>query len=165
MPAPSPAIRFALLSVLSLSACDAKNAGNYGCGIAAVAGQSMILEEFTRPGKTLGVLPAEIPEVLLVRLALGPVFRAVAGRSDSLLIVGLEGTLPAAPVVDWGVLIVSPAGQVQGVLLYQGDPMKDAPILGSVNAGARNLPLVGLATEIANFQDAACPIFPDSLRR
>jgi len=131
----------------------------------AVAGQSLLLEEFTRPGKTLSMPPADFPGVLPVRIALGPAFRAVAGRTDSMLIVGLEGTLPVTPAVDWGALIVSPAGVAQGVLLYQGDPILGAPRIGTLNAGERNLPLIGLKTDLANFQDATCPIFPDSLRR
>ena len=48
---------------------------------------------------------------------------------------------------------------------YNGDPIQGAPLLGSVNAGERNLPLIGLQTTLANFEDASCPIFPDSLRR
>lgn len=145
--------------------CGSKNSGNYACGMYAVAGQSLLLEEFTRPGKTLSAPPADVPGVLPVRIALGPAFRAVAGRSDTLLVVGLEGTLPVTPAVDWGALVVNPAGVAQGVLLYQGDPILGAPRIGTLNAGPRNLPLIGLTTDLANFQDATCPIFPDSLRR
>jgi hypothetical protein len=154
-----------LTALLLLGGCDAKNSGGYGCGISAVAGQSLLLEEFTRPGKTLSVPPGNIPGMLPVRLALGPALRAVAGRTDSLVVIGLEGALPPTPAVDWGILIVSPAGTVQGVLLYQGDPIQGAPRIGTINAGERNLPLVGLMTDIANFQDASCPVFPDSLTR
>src|SRR6185436_15589138 len=100
-----------------------------------------------------------------VRIALGPAFRSITGRADSMLIVGLEGTLPPAPPVGWGVLIVNPEGTPLGVMLYQGDPIQGAPRLGTVNAGERNLPLVGLSTTIANFEDPSCPIFPDSLGR
>jgi hypothetical protein len=151
--------------LMLLSACGGRRASNYGCGFATVAGQSLLLEEFTRPGTTMSALPADLPGVLPVRIALGPAFRAVTGRADSLLMVGIEGTLPATPVVGWGVLIVSPSGTPQGVLLYEGSPMSGAPRLGTVNAGATNVPLVGLQTDIAKFQDATCPIFPDSLRR
>lgn len=164
----SPALRALLApltALLVLEGCDSKNSGSYGCGISAVAGQSLLLEEFTRPGKTLSVPPRDIPATLPVRLALGPALRAVAGRADSFVVIGLESALPPTPVVDWGVLIVSPAGTVQGVLMYQGDPIQGSPRIGTINAGERNLPLVGLSTEIANFQDASCPVFPDSLTR
>ena len=154
-----------LAAVIVLAGCGSKNSGNYACGISAVAGHSLLLEEFTRPGKTLSAPPTDLPGMLPVRVALGPAYRAVVGRADSLLIIGLEGTLPATPAVDWGALIVSPAGTAQGVLLYQGDPIQGAPRIGTLNAGTRNLPLIGLTTDVANFQDAACPIFPDSLGR
>lgn len=154
-----------LIAVLLLQACDSKNAGNFACGMTAVAGQSLMLEEFTRPGKTLGAVPTTVPATLPVRIALGPALRAVAGRADSALVVGVEGALPATPPADWGVLVVHPDGRVLGVILYQGNPIEGAPLLGSVNAGDRNLPLVGLMTDIANFQDASCPVFPDSLSR
>lgn len=165
MSATPRALLLPLAVLVFLLGCDSKNAGNYACGMYAVAGQSLLLEEFTRPGKTLSVPPADLPAVLPVRIALGPAFRAVAGRTDTMLIIGLEGTLPATPAVDWGALIVSPAGVAQGVLLYQGDPIQGAPRIGTLNAGERNLPLIGLTTDLANFQDATCPIFPDSLRR
>lgn len=162
----TPRLRLIPLIALLLGiGCNSKNSGNYACGMYAVAGQSLLLEEFTRPGKTLSGPPAEVPGVLPVRIALGPSFRAVAGRSDTMIVVGLEGALPATPAVDWGALIVSPAGVAQGVLLYQGDPIQGAPRIGVLNAGERNLPLIGLRTDVANFQDATCPIFPDSLRR
>jgi hypothetical protein len=154
-----------LAALLGAAGCGSKNSGNFACGMSAVAGQSLLLEEFTRPGKTLGAPPSQLPAVLPVRLALGPVLRAVAGRTDSTIVIGLDAPLPPTPAVDWGLLIVSPAGVVQGVLLYQGDPIQGAPRLGTVNAGERNLPLIGLITEVANFQDPACPIFPDSLAR
>ena len=148
-----------------LAGCSSAGSGNYGCGIAAVAGQSLILEEFTRPGKTLSVPPAELPAALPVRIALGPVFGSVVGRIDSLMVVGLQGALPATPAVGFGVLIVTPEGKADGVLLYNGDPIQGAPRLGTVRAGDRTLPLIGLQTSIKNFEDPSCPVFPDSLRR
>lgn len=158
--------RFGALAALALLiGCSSKGSGGYGCGIAAVAGQSLILEEFTRPGKTLSALPPDLPGTLPVRIALGPALRAIVGRADSELVVGLEGALPDTPAVGFGVLLVNPEGKAEGVLLYNGDPIQGAPLLGTVNAGQRNLPLIGLQTTITSFEDASCPIFPDSLRR
>lgn len=154
----------AILPLLA-AACSSANSGNWGCGISAVAGQSLILEEFTRPGKTVSVPPAQLPAALPVRIALGPVFGSVVGRVDSLMVVGLQGALPDTPPVGFGVLIVTPEGKADGVLLYNGDPIQGAPRLGSVSAGDRTLPLIGLQTNIKNFEDASCPVFPDSLRR
>lgn len=154
-----------LLGLALLAGCSRDTPGNYRCGFATVAGQSMLLDQFNQPGTVLAALPSEIPEALPVRIALGPAFRSVTGRADSMLVVGVEGTLPATPRVGFGVLVVSSAGRVEGVLLYEGSAIQGAPRLGTVNAGALDLPLIGLRVDLARFQNQSCPIFPDSLRR
>jgi hypothetical protein len=154
-----------LVALVILGGCGGKSSGGYGCGISAVAGQSLLLEEFTRAGKTLSKPPAEFPAALPVRIALGPAMTSVVGHVDSSIVVGLEGALPETPAVGFGVLIVNLEGKAQGVILYNGDPIRDAPMIGTVNAGERNLPLIGLMTTIANFEDPSCPVFPDSLKQ
>ena len=86
------------------------------------------------------------------------------GRTDTTLVIGVEGSLPATPVVGFGVLIVNPQGHPDGVLLYEGAPIQNAPRLGSVNLGARDVLLIGLRIELSRFESPACPTFPDSLR-
>ena len=153
------------LALAGLGACSGAKSGNYGCGFSAVAGQSMLLDEFNRPNTVLAQAPAQLPEALPVRIALGPVFRSVTGRADTLIVVGVEGTLPATPTVGFGVLVVSPQDEAQGVLLYEGNPIQGAPRLGSVNAGGRDVPLIGIRLDVTKFQNPSCPIFPDSLRK
>lgn len=152
------------LTLTLLGGCSGGQPGNYRCGFAAVAGQSTLLDQFNRPGMVLGSLPADLPETLPVRIALGPGFRSITGRADSLLVVGVQGALPEKPPVGFGVLVVSPAGRAEGVLLYEGSPIVGAPILGSVNASGRDFPLIGLRVELSQFEKESCPIFPDSLR-
>ena len=152
--------------VLALAAgCSGGKGGNYGCGFAAVAGQSMLLDEFNRPGTVLAKAPGNIPGALPVRIALGPVFPSVAGRADTMVVVGVEGTLPPTPPVGFGVLVVNPQGEAQGVILYEGKAIEGAPLLGSVNASGRDLPLIGLRAEVSRFEKPGCSIFPDSLRK
>ncbi len=158
------ALAAGLLPALVL-ACSGSKSSGYGCGIATVAGQSLLLEEFTRPGATLASYTGQLPAALPVRVALGPVYGSVVGRTDTLVVVGLQGTLPADSRVGFGVLVVGPGGDVEGVLLYDGDPIQGAPRLGTVNAGDKNLPLIGLRLDVSKFQNPSCPIFPDSLRR
>jgi hypothetical protein len=155
----------ALLGPALVLACSGGKPGNYGCGFAAVAGQSMLLDQFNRPGSVIASPPADIPEALPVRIALGPAFRSVTGRADTQLVVGVEGTLPPTPPVGFGVLVVSPKGTADGVLLYEGDPIHGAPLIGTVNAGGRNLPLIGIRLDVTQFEKPSCPIFPDSLRK
>lgn len=154
-----------LVLLLALPACGPrKTGGAVGCGVTALAGPSLLLEEFARPGTVLSEAPDPLPAALPVRIAAGPVFRSVVGRAETGWVIGVEGELPAQRPPGFGVLVVGPSGS-EGVLLYEGDPVQGAPVLGSVHAGTRQLPLIGLRADPTRFGDAACPIFPDSLRR
>lgn len=136
-----------------------------GCGIAALAGPGLLLDEFTRPGRTLGQIPERMPETLVVRFAAGDAFRGVVGRSDSGWIVGVEGEVPELPDPGFGVLLADAESGPQGVVVFEGPPIPGAPVLGVVHARAANLPLLGLRVAAAGFQDPRCPLFPDSLAR
>lgn len=149
---------------LTLTSCGWSSRGTQ-CGIVALAGPTMLLEEFTKPGTTLSVVPAKMPPVVPVRMVAGQAQRGLVGRADSGWIVGVDGPFPEQPVPGFGVLMSDPVLGVQGVLLYQGLPIPGAPTLGSVHIGVRIVPLIGLETHTAGFQDARCPLFPDSLRR
>jgi len=123
----------------------------------------MILDQFSVPGQTLGRPPAALPEALAVRVAAGPVVRGLVGRVDSLMVVGVDQPLPPTPVPGFGVLITALDGQVRGVILFEGSPLAGAPVLGTVQAGDRSLPLLGLRVDPSRVEDARCPMFPDSV--
>lgn len=150
--------------VLGLAAaCGPAGAPN--CGIAHMAGATMVLEQFGVPGQTLSGAPDNLPERLVARLAAGPAYPAIVGRVDSLLAIGVEGTLPPNVELGYGVLLLDPAGTARGVMLYEGDPIGGAPILGTVTMGSSAEPLLGLQLASAMYEDTACPTFPDSLLR
>ena len=153
-----------MLLGLSIGGC-ARKPSNYSCGFAAMAGLSLVLEQFSQPGATLSAPPANLPDRLPVRIALGPALQSIVGRADTMLVIGVEGTIPATPEVGFGVLVVNPQGQADGVLLYEGVPIQGAPRLGTVNLGARDVPLLGLRVDLKRFENEACPTFPDSLVR
>lgn len=155
--------RLLVASVLALAACGLSGSGTR-CGIAAFAAPGLLLEEFTRPGRTLDSVPERMPAVLPVRVAAGEAFRGLVGRTDTSWVVGVEGQL-ADSLLGFGVLLVDPVAGPQGVMLFQGPPIPGAPILGQVHAGAASVPLLGLRVPAAGFQDQRCPLFPDSLRR
>ena len=150
--------------IATLASCGWSSRGTQ-CGIFALAGPTMLLEEFTKPGTTLSAVPAKIPEILPVRVVAGQAQRAIVGQTDSGWVVGVDGPLPDKPVPGFGVLLADRVVGVQGVLLYEGLPIRGAPTLGTVQIGVRVIPMIGLETQTAGFQDGRCPLFPDSLRR
>jgi hypothetical protein len=149
--------------LLAAAACRPTGAPN--CGIALMAGATVVLDQFSTPGQTLSTPPGSLPERLVARLAPGPAYPAIVGRIDSLLAIGVEGTLPPNVALGYGVLMVDPAGGARGVLLYQGDPIGGAPLLGTVTMGAVERPLIGIRIPVAMYEDAGCPTFPDSVLR
>lgn len=133
------------------------------CGLAAVAAASTLLEQFTIPNRTLAAPPAALPERTVARVVAGGAFPAVVGRTDTLLVIGVEGN-PSGAAPGFGVLVVDASERVQGVMLYEGSPIPGAPRLGEVSLGAASLPLIGVQADPATFTDPSCPsLFPDSI--
>lgn len=155
-------VRLLPAALLLLVACG--SARDTRCGIVTLAAPGLLLEEFTRPGRTLDSVRTPMPDVLPVRLAAGASFRGLVGQTDSGWVIGVEGDVDATGL-GFGVLVVDPVAGPQGVVLYQGPPIPGAPVLGQVHAGAANVSLLGIRAPVASFGDRRCPLFPDSLRQ
>lgn len=155
-------------TLVAVAACSSERKADTSaaCGIAAVVAPTSVLEGFSVERQPLSEPPSKLPERTVARLAAGPAYRALVGRSDSGLVVGVEGSLPATAHPSYGVLVVEKSDNtVQGVLLYEGLIVERAPRLGVVSVGAETLPLIGVELDMTGVQDARCPIFPDSLRQ
>ena len=154
------------IPVLVLAAACGGKGSNPACGITALAGATVLLDQFSVPQQTLSSAPREVPAVLPVRLAAGPAWRGLVTRSaDSTWIVRIEGQLPPQVKPGFGVLVVGTDGTASGVMLYTGPPVSRAPIVGSLTTDTLTLPLLALQTNVSGLEDPACPFFPDSLAR
>jgi hypothetical protein len=155
-----------LASVLVLtSACDRRSGGAPPtCGVAHLAAATKLLEQFTIPNQTLAAPPRSLPERLVARVVADGAFPAVVGRSDSLLLIGVEGTPPPNVRPGFGVLVVDKQERPLGVMLYEGDPISGAPKLGEVSLAGATLPLIGVTADPAGLSESNCPpMFPDSV--
>ena len=151
--------------LLLLAACsDGSDRANVNCGIVALASPQTLLSEFGVPRQTLSRPPAQVPERIVARIAAGPTLPAIVGREsggDSLLVIGVEGAAPEMPL-GFGVLVTTPDGRTRGLMLYEGLPVEGAPRIGSVTLGSVTAPLLGLEADPASYENADCPLFPDS---
>lgn len=157
--------RIALTILVVLAGCADSRPRAAPCGIAALAGPTALLTQFSVPRQTLSTPPAHLPERLVVRLVAGPAYRGIVGRSDSLWIVGVDGALPAGTKPGFGVLVLDPKGSARGVMLYEGSTVEGAPALGNVSVGSASLPLIGIQVDPSKIEDPRCPFFPDSALR
>jgi hypothetical protein len=133
------------------------------CGLAALAGPTALLVQFSVADQTLGTPPRTLPERVVVRLVAGPAYPAIVGRADSLWIIGVEGSLPPNVKPGFGVLVLDPSEKARGVVLYEGTPVEGAPELGRVSVEDLTVPLIGIQLDPAKIEDPRCPLFPDSV--
>lgn len=154
---------YLVCGALVLASCEAGRAGRTPCGIAALAGPTLLLNEFTTPNQTLSAPPARLPERLVARIAAGPAYAALVGRVDSAWVIGVEGAIAEAEMPGFGVLVLDQSAGSRGVMLYPGEPIARAPIIGHVSIGSHLLPLIGVQVNPARVEDPACPFFPDSI--
>lgn len=160
--------RLLLFAILSFAACKGtpgakSSAPAATCGLAALAGPTALLGQFSVAGQTLSAPPRRLPERLVVRLVAGPAYPAIVGRADSLLVIGVNGALPANVKPGFGVLILDQGDKARGVLLYEGTPVENAPEIGTVAIDNATVPLLGIQVDPARFEDPRCSLFPDSV--
>jgi hypothetical protein len=161
--------RYLLVGAFLAVACgrspDKSRVGSAACGLAALAGPTSLLTQFSVPDQTLGAPPRHLPERLVVRLVAGPAYPAIVGRSDSSWVIGVEGSLPARVKPGFGVLVMDKSAKTRGVMLYEGTPVEGAPEIGTVSVGNATVPLLGIQLDPAKIEDPGCPFFPDSVLR
>ncbi len=150
-----------VMLTLLAAACDRSRPPP--CGFGALAGYTVLRDQFSQPQQTLSAPPASLPEKLVVRLVAGPAYPAFTGRTGETLVVGVEGTLPANARPTYGVLVIDPGGVARGVVLYENEIVRGAPRIGTVSLGSSVVPLIGVQVDLARVQDANCPLFPDSI--
>jgi hypothetical protein len=159
--------RYLLVGAFMAVACgrspEKSRTGGAACGLAALAGPTALLTQFSVPNQTLGSPPRHLPERLVARLVAGPAYPAIVGRSDSLWVIGVEGRLPANVKPGFGVLVMDHSGKARGVMLYEGTPVEGAPEIGKVSVGSATVPLIGIQLDPAKIEDPRCPFFPDSV--
>ena len=94
----------------------------------------------------------------------GPALPAIVGRSDSLLVIGVEGSVPPTIKPGYGVLVLDTAERARGVMLYEGAPGRRRALDRHGEPRARSsLPLIGIQLDPARIEDPRCPFFPDSV--
>ena len=151
----------ALLVVLALPGCG-DSSGRAACGFSSVAGANLLLGAFATPNVTLSAPPRRVPATLPARVVAGPLYSAAMSRPDSLLVATITADSAAHLSPGSGVLIQDTSGRTRGIVLFDAPPVAGAPVIGSVVIGARSAPLVGINVDPTPYQDARCPLFPDS---
>ena len=154
-----------LILLLALAGCaegDPEN--NPVCGIAAMAGASMVQEQLSTPGKILTDLPQGVEGVVPARVVGYGTARALAAHGPDGAILGFEGEgFPTAPGYALA-LAEDSLDTFMGVLIFDLEPLQGIPQLGTVSSATTTIPLYGLRVMWSAVSSERCPMFapPDT---
>ena len=150
------------LAILGCAEGDPEN--NPVCGISAMAGASMVLEQFATPGKIMTYLPDGVEGVVPARVAGYGTARALAAPGPDGVILGYEGEgFPATPGFALA-LVEDSLDTFKGVLIYDLEPPQNIPQLGTVSSATTTIPLFALRVMWSAVSSERCPMFapPDT---
>ncbi len=157
-------LRHLILPLAFLACVEGDPENNPVCGISAMAGASMVLEQFAVPAKILTHLPAGVQGVVPARVTGYGTARALAASGPDGAILGYEGEgFPAAPGFALA-LVEDSLDTFQGILIYDLEPPQSIPQLGTVSSSTTTVPLFGLRVMWSAVSSERCPMFapPDT---
>jgi hypothetical protein len=153
-------MRSGILAVaLVFLACGQGETGSsFACGIQAVAGPAMVLEQLPLAGRILTQVPEGVEGAVPARVVGYPSAHALAAPGPDGVVLGFEGEgFPQAP--GFGLILVEDSLETfQGVLVYETEAPRGLPMLGSISSATMTLPLYGLRVTWSAVSDPRCPL-------
>lgn len=156
-----------LTTWLAVTACATDRSRSPACGLALLAGPTIIQEQLRNPRAVFVEAPRGLPETLPARVigqsAQGSVTVGAAGSRLALRYDGGGFPQTANQLNGYGLLVVDDTSQqVQGVLIYESELPKDHPRLGEVTSGDKSIPLFGVRVDWASMSNPRCPLLGDT---
>ncbi len=147
--------------VLFAAACGRNTSGSPTCGIAMIAGPSLIAQQLSNPRAVLTDPPRGVPDSLPAQ-----VFQQKNGSGAVLVGADAEGKLsmqyrgPGFPNQGFGLLVVDDTSQrAMGVLILDSAEPKQQPRIGSIIGGGTALNLYGVRVDWSSVSNPRCPLF------
>jgi len=151
-------LRFVVLSVV-VAACGGDASRSPACGLALIAGPTLIREHLlnaraviTDPPRGLpGSLPAMVIQQTRASVRVGY-------DADGRIVMGYEG--PGFPTRGgYGLLVVDDTShRAVGILIFESEEPKQHPQLGTITGGAATLNLYGVRVDWASVSNPTCPL-------
>ena len=156
-----PMKRLVPLLLLVAAACSRGSSGSPTCGIALLAGPSLITSQLTNARAVLTDPPRGIPDSLpaLVIQQKNDRGAVIVGR-DAAGKVSMQFRGPAFPPRGYGLLVVDDTSQrAMGVLILDQEEPAGHPAIGTIIGGGTTLNLYGVRVDWASVNNPRCPLF------
>jgi hypothetical protein len=154
-----------LIVALCVTACGrggSSSAGSPTCGIAALAGPSLISSQLSNARAVLTDPPRGVPDSLpaLVFLQKSRDNGAVIVTRDAEGKVSMLYRGAGFPARGYGLLVVDDTSQrAMGVLVLDQEEPAAHPAIGSIVGGGAQLNLYGVRVDWASVNNPRCPLF------
>ncbi len=156
-----------LLLVLAAAGCTRGSGGSPTCGLAMLAGPSLITSQLANARAVLTDPPRGIPDSLPARV----IEQKAGSGGNGAVIVGrdAEGKIsmqfrgPSFPARGYGLLVVDDTSQrAMGVLFLDQEEPARHPAIGTIIGGSTVLNLYGVRVDWASVSNPRCPLFGGS---
>jgi len=153
------------ISGIAATACSTDRNHSPTCGLAMLVGPSMIQQRLGVASAVVTEPPRGLPSKLPARVvfvgegAKPPEGEVLVAYNHQQLVVGYQGAgFPPAPG-GYGLLVVDDSTQrAEGVLVYESDPPRNFPQLGTVAGIDRTVPLFGVRVDWQGVNNPRCPL-------
>jgi hypothetical protein len=150
-----------LTLVLIVAACGRGSSGSPTCGIAFLAGPSLITSQLTNARAVLTDPPRGVPDslpALVIQQRTGTGAVIVGRDAEGKLSMQFRG--PGFPPRGYGLLVVDDTSQrAMGVLILDQEEPQGHPVIGTVIGGSAALNLYGVKVDWASVSNPRCPLF------
>lgn len=155
-----PQLLLALVPV-ALTACGRGSSGSPTCGIALIAGPSLITQQLANARAVLTDPPRGVPDslpALVIQQKTGTGAVIVSRDAEGQISMQFRG--PGFPSRGYGLLVVDDTSQrALGVLILDQEEPQRHPAIGTVIGGSTALNLYGVRVDWASVSNPRCPLF------
>lgn len=150
-----------LLLLFVVGACGRGSGGSPTCGIALIAGPSLIMQQLANARAVLTDPPRGVPDslpALVIQQKTGS-GAVIVGR-DAEGKVSMQFRGPGFPSRGYGLLVVDDTSQrALGVLIIDQEEPQGHPAIGTVIGSSTALNLYGVRVDWASVSNPRCPLF------
>lgn len=150
------------LAALLAGACGRGAGGSPTCGIALIAGPSLVTSQLGNARAVLTDPPRGVPDslpALVIQQQKNDRGAMIIGR-DAEGRVSMQYRGPNFPPRGYGLLVVDDTSQrAMGVLVIDQEDPAGHPVIGSVIGGSTALNLYGVRVDWASVSNPRCPLF------
>jgi hypothetical protein len=156
---PRPPRMLALLILVAGAGCSRDSSRSPTCGIALIAGPTIIQQQLTNPRAVITDAPRGLPEALpamVIQQQQGQV--AIGYDADGRIVMGYRGAgFPTQG--GYGLLVVDDTSQrAMGVLILESEEPSQHPRLGTITGGGAALNVYGVRVDWASVSNPRCPL-------